>query len=53
MRSEQQLIRDWVEDQGKNQEDVKKLLEQLNKNISATGGAKKLPNTRNTPKDGF
>ena len=53
MRSEQQLIREWVEDQGKNQEDVKKLLEQLNRNIAASGGGKKLPSTRNTPKDGF
>ena len=33
MRSEQQLIRDWVEVQSKSQNDVKKLLEQLNKSM--------------------
>ncbi len=44
MRSEQQLIRDWVEAQGKNQEETKKLLEQLNKTMSK--------NTK-PPKGGF
>ena len=36
MRSEQQLIRDWVESQSKSQQDVKTLLEQLNKTLSKT-----------------
>lgn len=46
MRSEQQLIRDWVETQSKSQDDVKRLLEQLNKSLG-----KPAPRPRN-PKDG-
>lgn len=33
MRSEQQLIRDWVETQSNSQNDIRKLLLQLNKNL--------------------
>ncbi|MEE9375598.1 MAG: flagellar motor protein MotA [Rhizobiaceae bacterium] len=47
MRSEQQLIRDWVETQGQNQEETKKLLQQLNRTMAA-----KQTRTK-TPKDGF
>ena len=49
MRSEQQLIRDWVETQSKSQNDVKKLLEQLNSKFE------KPPTTSKTrkSKDGF
>jgi len=50
MRSEQQLIRDWVEVQGKNQEETKKLLEQLNKTMSA---AKSSSRTTKPPKGGL
>lgn len=35
MRSEQQMIREWVESQGHAQEDIKALLEELNRNITA------------------
>ncbi len=45
MRSEQQLIRDWVENQSKSQQDIKKLLQQLNKTMDK-------PSSRTrTPKD--
>jgi predicted PurR-regulated permease PerM len=37
MRSEQQLIRDWVETQSESQKDVKVLLEQLNTKLGDTG----------------
>ncbi len=36
MRSEQQLIRDWVETQNASQADIKKLLDSLNKSLSST-----------------
>ena len=49
MRSEQQLIRDWVETQSKSQNDVKKLLEQLNNKFDKPPAASK---TRKS-KDGF
>ena len=48
MRSEQQLIRDWVETQSKSQDDIKRLLEQLNK----TMGSPPNRSDRN-PKDGL
>ena len=51
MRSEQQLIRDWVETQSKSQDDIKQLLEQLNKNL-AKPAARPAPKPKN-PKDGF
>ncbi|MEM9677984.1 MAG: flagellar motor protein MotA [Pseudomonadota bacterium] len=35
MRNEQQLIRDWVETQNRNQADIKQLLEQLNRALPA------------------
>ncbi len=35
MRSEQQLIRDWVETQNQNQTDIKVLLDQLNRKLPA------------------
>ena len=37
MRSEQQLIRDWVETQSQSQSDVKALLEQLNRKLGPPG----------------
>lgn len=43
MRSEQQLIRDWVESQSRSQEDIKELLEQLNDNLTRP----------KNPRDGF
>ncbi len=38
MRNEQQLIRDWVDSQSQNQSEVKALLEQLNRTMSANQG---------------
>ena len=38
MRNEQQLIRDWVDSQSQNQSEVKALLEQLNRTMSANSG---------------
>ena len=43
MRSEQQLIRDWVETQGRNQDELRRQLEQLNRNIARTTGAARVP----------
>lgn len=40
MRSEQQLIRDWVETQNKSQNDVKRLLEQLNRNAERAASSR-------------
>ena len=50
MRSEQQLIRDWVETQSKSQNDVKRLLEQLNRTMDKSAPQ---PRTTRKPKDGF
>ena len=49
MRNEQQLIRDWVESQGKSQEETRRLLEQLNKTLAVRTGARP---TQRPPKDG-
>lgn len=35
MRNEQQLIRDWVETQNRNQADIRRLLDQLNRSLPA------------------
>ena len=43
MRSEQQLIRDWVETQSKSQDDIKKLLQQLNKTMDKPAPRSKKP----------
>ncbi len=47
MRGEQQLIRDWVETQAQSQNDIKKLLEQLNAEHSKSAKGS------NNAKDGF
>lgn len=47
MRSEQQLIRDWVETQSNSQDDIKKLLQQLNTTMGKPGAKGR------TPKDGL
>ena len=52
MRSEQQLIRDWVETQGKSQDEVKALLQQLNDTIARSNGTTAAKKPR-APKDGF
>lgn len=39
MRSEQQLIRDWVEGQSENQSDMKALLEDLNRKLGSSGSS--------------
>ena len=51
MRSEQKLIRDWIETQSKSQNDVKRLLEQLNRTMDKS--APPALTTRSKPKDGF
>ncbi|MEM8750888.1 MAG: flagellar motor protein MotA [Pseudomonadota bacterium] len=47
MRSEQQLLRDWVEGQAQNQEDIKQLLANMDR---GTAGSK--PSSTNDPKTG-
>ena len=43
MRSEQQLIRDWVEGQGRTQDELRRQLELLNRNLARATGAARVP----------
>ncbi len=52
MRNEQQLMRDWVEGQAKSQEDIKRLLTQLNQSLSASERAARKPAPKTDPKSG-